>query len=150
MSQFVVPTLTPWDLPSDLRYLLASHADNTLTLYLVKSTASSVSIDSGQRLWGHTSGVSTAQVSSRGKAVSMSTRGLELRVWELEGGVSEKRRLNASVRVESSQAYKGSDVVEEWRGDSQGWLGGFDEEKVVVLRAKDEGRQALVVYDFSR
>ncbi|KAI5841466.1 hypothetical protein DFP73DRAFT_555865 [Morchella snyderi] len=145
-----VPLAQPTCLSYTHPYLLASHADNTLTLYLVKSTASSVSIDSGQRLWGHTSGVSTAQVSSRGKAVSMSTRGLELRVWELEGGVSEKRRLNASVRVESSQTYKDNDVVEEWRGDSQGWLGGFDEEKVVVLRAKDEGRQALVVYDFSR
>lgn len=144
-----IPTLTFWDIPSDFRYLLASHADNTLTLYLVKSTATSVLIDSGQRLWGHTSGISTAQVSARGKAVSVSTRGSELRVWELEGGVPERRRLNASVRVESQTYQDGDDVGKEWREDGLGWLGGFDEEKVVVLREKDEGRQALVFYDFT-
>lgn len=137
------------DIPSDFRYLLASHADNTLTLYLVKSTATAVSIDSGQRLWGHTSGVSTAQVSGRGKAVSVSARGSELRVWELEGGVSEKRRLSASVRVQP-QNYPNDDVGKKWCEDGLGWLGGFDEETVVVLREKDEGRQALVVYDFTR
>lgn len=137
------------DIPFDFRYLLASHADNTLTLYLVKSTATAVSIDSGQRLWGHTSGVSTAHVSGRGKAVSVSARGSELRVWELEGGVSEKRRLSASVRVQP-QNYPNDDVGKEWCENGFGWLGGFDEEKVVVLREKDEGRQALVVYDFTR
>lgn len=93
--------------------------------------------------------MSTAHVSSRGKAVSVSTRGSELRVWELEGGVSEKRRLNASVRVEP-QTYRDDDVGDEWLEDGQGWLGGFDEEKVVVLREKNRSRQALVVYDFTR
>lgn len=78
----------------------------------------------------------------------MSASGSELRVWELEGGVSEKRRLSASVRVQS-QTYPNDDVGREWREDGLGWLGGFDEEKVVVLR-EDEGSQALVVYDFTR
>jgi hypothetical protein len=67
-------------------YLLVSHPDNTLTLYLVTSTADSLSISAGSRLWGHTSSVSGASVGNRGKAVSVSRRGDELRVWELEGG----------------------------------------------------------------
>ncbi|KAK5120142.1 hypothetical protein LTR85_006623 [Meristemomyces frigidus] len=67
-------------------YLLVSHPDNTLTLYLVTSTADSLAISGGSRLWGHTSSVSGAHVGGRGKAVSVSRRGDELRVWELEGG----------------------------------------------------------------
>ncbi|KAL7276047.1 hypothetical protein RUND412_000991 [Rhizina undulata] len=126
-------------------YLLASHEDNTLTLYLVKSTVESLSIDSGQRLWGHTSGVSSAQVGVRGKAVSVSTRGSELRVWELEGGLSMRRRVNASVKVEPQPR----DDVDEGCPDAMGWLGGFDEEKVVVLKENSDGRQALEVYDFT-
>lgn len=67
-------------------YLLVSHPDNTLALYLVTSTAESLAISAGSRLWGHTSSVSGAHVGGRGKAVSVSRRGDELRVWELEGG----------------------------------------------------------------
>lgn len=115
---------------------------------MVKSNAGSLTIDSGQRLWGHTSAVSTALVSGRGKAVSLSTKGSELRVWELEGGVSEKRRLNASVKVEP-QVTPQNGVTSLWRVDDMGWLGGFDEEKVVVLREQDEGKLALIVYDFT-
>ena len=66
-------------------YLLVSHADNTLTLYLVHSTPDTLSIAPGKRLWGHTSSVFAAHVGGRGKAVSVSSRGEELRVWELEG-----------------------------------------------------------------
>ncbi|KAK3112654.1 hypothetical protein LTR53_010851 [Teratosphaeriaceae sp. CCFEE 6253] len=86
-------------------YLLASHPDNTLTLYLVTSTAESLSISAGSRLWGHTSSVSGAHVGDRGKAVSVSTRGDELRLWELEGGFASsaaKKRLagtEMSVRI---------------------------------------------------
>lgn len=77
-------------------YLLVSHPDNTLTLYLVTSTADSLTISAGSRLWGHTSSVSGAHVGGRGKAVSVSRRGDELRIWELEGGFessASKRRL---------------------------------------------------------
>ncbi|KAK3631493.1 hypothetical protein LTR56_016857 [Elasticomyces elasticus] len=86
-------------------YLLVSHPDNTLTLYLVTSTTDALSISAGSRLWGHTSSVSGAHVGDRGKAVSVSTRGDELRLWELEGGFASsaaKKRLAAvdlSVRV---------------------------------------------------
>lgn len=124
------------------RYLLSSHSDNTLTLYLVRSSDTGFEIDPGQRLYGHTSGVSSVQVASRGKAVSLSN-GREVRVWELEGGVSEKRRVSASVRIEPTD--------EELQGSASGYanvgcLGGFDEEKVVVAM---DGAQ-LLVYDFTR
>lgn len=150
-------------------YLLVSHPDNTLTLYLVTSTTHSLNISAGSRLWGHTSSVSGAHVAGRGKAVSISRRGDELRVWELEGGFAStaaKRRLatgDLSVqiqpgrpRAETSQA--GLDLVnnstshDSLSDDSliltRGWIG-FDDENVVVLREQGQGRQALVVYDFT-
>ncbi|KAE8145711.1 hypothetical protein BDV25DRAFT_164023 [Aspergillus avenaceus] len=76
-------------------YLLSSHTDNTLTMHLVVSTASSLYIKGGQRLWGHTSSVSAVQVSDRGKAVSVSSGGGggdddddDVRIWELENLIS--------------------------------------------------------------
>jgi WD40 repeat protein len=153
-------------------YLLVAHPDNTLSLYLVKSTASSLSISCGNRLWGHTSAISGAHVGMRGKAVSVSRLGDELRVWDLEGGIASamtRRRFrngDMSVRVqpsraldESSQAEKDSArntiglriALDQQFDDStvsRGWVG-FDEQNVIVLREKLEGRQALVVYDFT-
>ena len=153
-------------------YLLVAHPDNTLSLYLVKSTASALSISSGNRLWGHTSSISGAHVGMRGKAVSVSRLGDELRVWDLEGGMTSltnRRRFRngeLSVRVQPS---KSTDEPQEKQGEgreqnfglklaldqgyndlgvSQGWVG-FDEQNVVVLREKSEGIQALVVYDFT-
>ncbi|PGG96295.1 hypothetical protein GX51_07899 [Blastomyces parvus] len=69
-------------------YLLTSHADNTLTMYLVVSTANALTIKTGRRLWGHTSSVSGVQVSERGRAVSVSSHGGEIRIWELEDMIS--------------------------------------------------------------
>lgn len=165
-------------------YLLVSHPDNTLTLYLVSSTAESLSISEGSRLWGHTSSVSGAHVGGRGKAVSVSKKGDELRVWELEGGfgsLSARKRLavgDLSVRVQPeskkvesqdpsqqagldlvSRKTKPSNITDTTTpGDSdaeadeltltRGWIG-FDEENVVVLKEQCQGRQALVVYDFT-
>jgi len=164
-------------------YLLVSHPDNTLTLYLVSSTAESLSIGAGSRLWGHTSSVSGAHVGGRGKAVSVSKRGDELRVWELEGGfgsLSARKRLavgDLSVRVQpettkaatSDATQTGLDLVnrpsakrestetaptDDTDSDldeltlTRGWIA-FDEENVVVLKEQSQGRQALVVYDFT-
>ncbi|KAF9732147.1 hypothetical protein PMIN02_000267 [Paraphaeosphaeria minitans] len=153
-------------------YLLVAHPDNTLSLYLVKSNASSLSIGAGTRLWGHTSSVSGAHVGMRGKAVSVSRLGDELRVWDLEGGMASsanrKRSRNGelSVRVQPSKGLESSsDSADEYakqgvglrfaleqRFDdsaiSRGWVG-FDEQNVIVLREKGEGSQALVVYDFT-
>lgn len=159
-------------------YLLVSHPDNTLTLYLVTSTSDKLSISPGSRLWGHTSSVSGVHVGGRGKAVSVSKRGDELRVWELEGGfessAARKRlvsgNLSVQIRPQSrispsqtslnavSQALAGRSPVAcatEHRSEgsseltlTRGWVG-FDEENVVVLKEQSQGRQALVVYDFT-
>ena len=151
-------------------YLLVAHPDNTLSLYLVRSTSSSLSIGAGTRLWGHTSSISGAHVGMRGKAVSVSRLGDELRVWDLEGGMStsanRKRSRNGelSVRVQPSRGILNEEVQAdpgqrvglrlalEQRFDdsaiSRGWVG-FDEQHVIVLREKGEGSQALVVHDFT-
>ncbi|OQN99538.1 hypothetical protein B0A48_14680 [Cryoendolithus antarcticus] len=164
-------------------YLLVSHPDNTLTLYMIFSTKDSLSISDGTRLWGHTSSVSGAHVGNRGKAVSVSRQGDELRVWELEGGFmssAARKRLaggSVSVRVQpgaqitkpDNTTQAGLDLVshssaevdsrsshtgESDRNDqseltfTRGWIG-FDEENVVALKEESQGRQALVVYDFT-
>lgn len=151
-------------------YLLVAHPDNTLSLYLVRSTSQALSISSGNRLWGHTSSISGAHVGMRGKAVSVSRLGDELRVWDLEGGMNSsanrKRSRNGelSVRVQPSKATEedsqyddsGRQVGLRFALDqgfddssvSRGWVG-FDEQNVIVLREKSEGSQALVVYDFT-
>ncbi|KAF3002906.1 hypothetical protein E8E13_002271 [Curvularia kusanoi] len=153
-------------------YLLVAHPDNTLSLYLVKSTDSSLSISPGNRLWGHTSSISGAHVGMRGKAVSVSRLGDELRVWDLEGGttsVANRRRFKngeLSVRVQPSRTVdetpqsKFEDnehcsglrlALNQSFDDSsvnRGWVG-FDEQNVIVLKEKKEGSQALVVYDFT-
>ncbi|CRG83231.1 hypothetical protein PISL3812_00582 [Talaromyces islandicus] len=90
-------------------YLLTSHNDNTLTMYLVASSSDKLSIRPGRRLWGHTSSVTSVQVGDRGKAVSISPRGNEIRIWELETAVSARFNssrsrggLQSGVREESS------------------------------------------------
>lgn len=156
-------------------YLLAAHPDNTLTLYMVTSNAHNLIIGPGDRLWGHTSSVSGAYVDGRGKAVSVSAYGNELRIWELEGGVSSngsKKRVvksSASVQVRPEEGVLGSEACDqaqpqdighstrsglacgmgtEEAATTKGWVA-FDEEKVVVLRETAQGAQALVVYDFT-
>lgn len=103
--------------------------------------------------------------------MSVSTRGNELRVWELEGGSGCRRRLRRekglgerSVRIRaemkdrSDEAEEGGgegDPQREWR-DSGGmeiearkqWMG-FDDEVVIVLKESKGGTQALMVYDFT-
>lgn len=165
-------------------YLLVSHPDNTLTLYLVSSTADSLSIGAGSRLWGHTSSVSGAHVGGRGKAVSVSRRGDELRVWELEGGfvstaarkrlatadisvrikpeppsastarphtglqISNRRSTSNHERVQSPELTESLDDGQHELTITRGWIG-FDEENVVVLKEESDGKQALMVYDFT-
>jgi F-box-like len=129
-------------------YLLAGNRDNTLTLYLVTSSNSELKISSGTRLWGHTSSVAGAQIGGRGKAVSISARGEELRIWELEAGLGRKMVGDRSVRVRAD----GKDVSMR-HGDVGGeerrpWVG-FDDEVVIVLKDEGDGEKALIVYDFT-
>ena len=160
-------------------YILATHPDNTLTLYLCVSNSDTLSISPGTKLWGHTSSVSSAEITPRGKAVSVSTRGNELRVWELEGGfggASKKRmisrakapieksvRIRPETRSPSKTGVEESGQVDEDKdgdgmGDREGWREeiearkqwvGFDDEVVIVLKENGSGTQALMVYDFT-
>lgn len=155
-------------------YLLAAHADNTLTLYLINSTSDNLCVGQGRRLWGHTSSVSGACIGDRGKAVSVSKRGNEIRVWELEGGISAnaaQRRVSAAetsvqIRPEStfqlavagsiswstikrsSHAISSSDRYEADSTITKSWVA-FNQDTVIVLREEHEGAQHLTVYDFT-
>jgi hypothetical protein len=132
-------------------YLLLSHLDNTLTLYMVNSTAEDLDISSGTRLWGHTSSVSGAHVEGRGKAVSVSARGDELRIWELEGSSRRRKAVGTLQSVRITPEKRGvtdQDVRNNDEGVMRGWVG-FDDESVVVLKERMIGGQDLVVYDFT-
>lgn len=162
------PDAQPTSLSYSHPYLLVSHNDNTLTLHMVTSTSSHLSINPGRKLWGHTSSVFGAHVGTRGKAVSVSARGDEIRVWELEGGLSRytptgellgessvqispekpKRPLGDTGNAIKQQIYGGCGAEAENIAITRGWVG-FDEESVVVLRERQEGLQALTVFDFS-
>ncbi|CAN8099950.1 unnamed protein product [Discula destructiva] len=136
------PTLQPAG-PTTLSYthpyLLATLPDNTLLLHLCTSTAAALSISPvGIRLWGHTSGISDAEITARGKAVSVSSRGDEMRVWELEGG----GRPSGSVAVKPGAA-----EAVDWDA-RRNWVG-FDDEMVIVLKEARGGRESLLVYDFT-
>lgn len=117
-------------------YLLATLPDNTLLLHLCTSTVDSLSIDPGIRLWGHTSGVSDAVITPWGTAVSVTARGDEMRLWRVEGG------RNSSVEVQPRE--KRSTNLE----DKRTWVA-FDEERVIALKERPNGRESFMVYDFT-
>ena len=157
-------------------YLLTSHANNTLTMYLVVSTSESLFVKGGQRLWGHTSSVSAVRVSDRGKAVSVSSRGNEIRLWELESvasGLQKGLKEENSIRVtpESKQQQQ-----QQQQQDDAQFVGGtidrrvreersvsaemghrlvrlrscvgFDDERVILLQEKEAG-MLIECYDFT-
>jgi hypothetical protein len=151
------PSAPPTSLSYAHPYILTTHSDNTLTLHLCTSTASTLSLSPATRLWGHTASVVAAQVTPRGKAVSVASgvhtpnsgtrpddthertkttrpesSGGELRIWDLEGSLTRRRR-ERSVQVGSP-------------GSGKRWVG-FDEEVVVVL--EEGGRLVLTVHDFT-
>ncbi|KAI1137537.1 hypothetical protein F5Y05DRAFT_72912 [Hypoxylon sp. FL0543] len=134
-------------------YLLATLPDNTLILYLCTSNATSLSISPGIRLWGHTSGISDAEITARGKAVSVSCRGEEIRVWELEGRAHGKSiEVRPTVKPITGDEERVDEVapdstsVIQW-DDRRNWVG-FDDEMVIVLK-ESKGRESLMVYDFT-
>lgn len=147
-------------------YLLASHPDNTLTLYLIVSTSGNLFVKSGQRLWGHTSSVATVQVSDRGKAVSVSSRGDEIRLWELEA-VASSPMVHRSTKDGDSIRVSPENTQPKWYGAHDPLNGvplisphvsqqlarmrgcvGFDDERVLLLREKEMGTPLLECYDF--
>ncbi|KAK4040377.1 F-box only protein 15 [Parachaetomium inaequale] len=137
-------------------YLLATLPDNTLVLHMCTSNASSLSISDGIRLWGHTSGISDAEITARGKAVSVSTRGEEMRVWELEGrsaGVGSRSVEIRPWQAPGSGSLAGDDSLHlgdparDW-DERRNWVG-FDDEMVIVLKERKGARESLMVYDFT-
>ncbi|CAK7273488.1 hypothetical protein SEPCBS119000_005683 [Sporothrix epigloea] len=128
---------------------IATMPDNTLILHLCTSNDSTLAISPGIRLWGHTSGISDAEITARGKAVSVSVRGEEMRVWELEGRPAAERGLSVAIRPNLGHGK----INEERSPDSywderRSWVG-FDDEMVIVLKEARGGRESLMVYDFS-
>ncbi|KAH6630030.1 hypothetical protein B0J18DRAFT_443018 [Chaetomium sp. MPI-SDFR-AT-0129] len=148
-------------------YLLATLPDNTLVLHMCTSTASSLTIADGIRLWGHTSGISDAEITARGKAVSVSSRGEEMRVWELEGrsaasaagagggvGGASSRSVEIRPRQTREEEKEGGglglglgDPARDW-DERRNWVG-FDDEMVIVLKERRGARESLMVYDFT-
>ncbi|EAQ90085.1 hypothetical protein CHGG_06704 [Chaetomium globosum CBS 148.51] len=141
-------------------YLLATLPDNTLVLHMCTSNASSLSISDGIRLWGHTSGISDAEITARGKAVSVSTRGEEMRVWELEGRSAGVGSRSVEIRPWQSPGGGGApnslasddsldlgDPARDW-DERRNWVG-FDDEMVIVLKEGKGARESLLVYDFT-
>ncbi|KAL2150112.1 hypothetical protein VTH82DRAFT_7788 [Thermothelomyces myriococcoides] len=138
-------------------YLLAALPDNTLILHMCTSNASSLSISDGIRLWGHTSGISDAEITARGKAVSVSTRGEEMRVWELEGRSTGVASRSVEIRPWQSPGTTGSPAGglspygDPARGnwdEKRNWVG-FDDEMVIVLKETRGAHESLMVYDFT-
>ncbi|EGX88590.1 F-box domain containing protein [Cordyceps militaris CM01] len=140
-------------------YLLATLPDNTLVLHLCTATPTSLTISSGVRLWGHTSGISDAEITPRGKAVSVSTRGDEIRLWDLEGrcnarsvAVRPRRREGNDTGSSTDQSPAGSAPRTPTRmnmdDERRNWVG-FDDEVVLVLKEAINGRDSLTLYDFT-
>src|SRR5205085_10815631 len=145
-----VPSASPTSISYSHPYLLTSHRDNTLTLYLARSSDKEITIGQPRRLWGHTTGVARAGVAGRGPAVSVSQIGGEVRVWELESIAAAVSRSHAqadndavvgiveSVRLENASA--ACRAREELYLDSTltktpstvEWVV-FDDEKVLVV-----------------
>ncbi|KAJ5353659.1 hypothetical protein N7541_006223 [Penicillium brevicompactum] len=168
-APFILHRKPPTSMSYSHPYLLTSHADNTLTMYLVVSASNKLFVQGGRRLWGHTSSVSAVQVTKRGKAVSVSSRGDEIRIWELETAISSlgtrkilkedhgiqlstgnTRELESALPMTLSESLNSTGLGV----DSPEWSRmqdcvGFDEERVLLLREKGVGTQLLECYDFT-
>ena len=158
-----IPSASPTSISYSHPYLLTSHRDNTLTLYLCRSTDEKITIGQPKRLWGHTTGVAKAGVAGRGRAVSVSQVGGEVRVWELESVAASAAKMKAegdgvvaiveSVRLENASARVGKelfldDIPKIRNPICVDWIG-FDEEKVLVVTRDQERDQNVTLYDFT-
>lgn len=128
-------------------YLLATMHDNTLVLFVVTATEKSFAISNAMKLYGHTSGIADADITPAGTAVSVSERGDEIRVWDLDG-----HHDSTSVEVRP-RVNRSSDDAEDAvaSGDAEprrNWVG-TDNQRVTVLRQTSDGRESLVTYDFT-
>ncbi|KAL6819775.1 hypothetical protein V8C40DRAFT_251625 [Trichoderma camerunense] len=129
-------------------YLLATMHDNTLVLFVVTATEKSLVISNATRLYGHTSGIADADVTPEGRAVSVSQRGDEIRVWDLEGRQSD---VSVEVRPREGRDYSDADDEDDFSDEIEhrrNWVG-TDDHRVTVLRETSDGAESLVTYDFT-
>jgi hypothetical protein len=156
----------PTSLSYEHPFLVCSLPDNTIMSFLVVSTDTMLDISSGRRLWGHTSAVTGAEVNNRGKAVSISSRGNELRVWNLEAAMATRYQGSTSTQVKAIEGMATLTPALVRRGSGLGlafhemratqeldehvrrWVG-FDDEQVVVLGETRDRRQIMALYDFT-
>lgn len=128
-------------------YLLATMHDNTLVLFVVTATEKSFAISNAMKLFGHTSGIADADITPAGTAVSVSERGDEIRVWDLDGhhdSTSVEVRPRVNRRSDDAEDAASSEDAEHRRN----WVG-TDSQRVTVLRQTSDGRESLVTYDFT-
>lgn len=140
-------------------YILAGLPDNTLMVYTVTSTDEKLEINVGRRLWGHTSAVSAAEVTSTGKAVSISAKSDEMRYWELEELLSSYSQSRTSTAIRPLSIL--NKAIQE-RGDGLGLslreikretdlvrrCVSFDDEQAIVVGERDQ-RQIISCFDFA-
>lgn len=121
--------------------------DNTLVLFVVTATEKSFAISNAMKLFGHTSGIADADITPAGTAVSVSERGDEIRVWDLDGhhdSTSVEVRPRVNRRSDDAEDAASSEDAEHRRN----WVG-TDSQRVTVLRQTSDGRESLVTYDFT-
>ena len=140
-------------------YVLASLPDNTLMLYTVTSTNEKLEINIGRRLWGHTSAVSAAEITSTGKALSISAKGDEIRYWEFEDLLASSSQQKTSTTIHDLGSL--SNAI----GKRRDGLGlalkevkreaalsrssvSFDDEQAIVVERRNE-RQSIRCFDFA-
>ncbi|PTB44910.1 hypothetical protein M441DRAFT_301626 [Trichoderma asperellum CBS 433.97] len=128
-------------------YLLATMHDNTLVLFIVTATEKSFAISNPIKLFGHTSGIADADITPAGTAVSVSERGDEIRVWDLDrhyDGTSVEVRPRVNRGSDDAGDASSAEDAEHRRN----WVG-TDNQRVTVLRQTPDGRESLVTYDFT-
>lgn len=95
-----------------------------------------------------TSGIADADVTPEGRAVSVSQRGDEIRVWDLEGRQSD---VSVEVRPREGRDYSDADDEDDSSDEVEhrrNWVG-TDDHRVTVLRETSDGAESLVTYDFT-
>ena len=140
-------------------YLVATLSDNTMMAYLVRSTSDRLEILAGQRLWGHTSAISGVMVDSRGKTITVSMRGDDVRIWDLEE--TQRSHSGSSIKIRPRSGLDQLSVAIAQRGSGLGsavrslddesliktcWVG-FDAEQVLIAGERDQ-TPLLTCYDF--
>lgn len=128
-------------------YLLATMHDNTLVLFVVTATEKSFAISNAMKLYGHTSGIADADITPAGTAVSVSERGDEIRVWDLDGH-HDSASVEVRPRVDRSSGDAQDAAASEDAEPRRNWVG-TDNQRVTVLRQTSDGRESLVTYDFT-